>query len=96
MFRQSSTDFAKLTSTESSDKKLLVCDMAAECDAVAETLLAKLSRPEMKRKGFLRTSAASAVATRYTLTRQEICDLRTSLLELEGRIRQWWLAETQS
>ncbi|RWA15043.1 hypothetical protein EKO27_g120 [Xylaria grammica] len=64
--------------------------IANECDKIATELLGHLNRFEMKHKGWQRKLEAIRVSGEVLWKRKEMRELKTRLLELEGRLASWW------
>jgi hypothetical protein len=78
-----------LRSDESQDKQFL-CDIAQGCEEVANKLLTQLGKLGTSQKGLARRLNAAKIATVFALKKDEIYELKSTLLELESRLDKWW------
>lgn len=75
--------------------KILLREITQESLRVADKLMEKLSKLQVKQTGVARKFEAFAVASKYWWTKDEIHGLKTRLFELESRLAKWWEAEKQ-
>ncbi|KAI0967180.1 hypothetical protein F4678DRAFT_446879 [Xylaria arbuscula] len=64
--------------------------IADECEKIASELLRHLNRFEMKHNGWQRKLEAIRISGEAMWKRTEMRELKTRLLELEGRLASWW------
>lgn len=64
--------------------------IANECDKITEEILGQLERLELKHSGWQRKLEVFKVSGRALWNRKELRELKTRLLELEGRLASWW------